>query len=67
MANVNPDGTVMLVEGSVDIGGSRVVIAQQLAEVLGIPVEDVYPEVVDTDTIGYTSLTAGSGVAFKTG
>ena len=67
VANVNPDGTVMLVEGSVDIGGSRVVIAQQLAEVLGIPVEDVYPEVVDTDTIGYTSLTAGSGVAFKTG
>ena len=67
IANVNPDGTVMLVEGSVDIGGSRVVIAQQLAEVLGIRVEDVYPEVVDTDTIGYTSLTAGSGVAFKTG
>ena len=67
VANVNPDGTVMLVEGSVDIGGSRVVIAQQLAEVLGIPVEDVFPEVVDTDTIGYTSLTAGSGVAFKTG
>ena len=67
IANVNPDGTVMLVEGSVDIGGSRVVIAQQLAEVLGIPVEDVFPEVVDTDTIGYTSLTAGSGVAFKTG
>ena len=67
VANVNPDGTVMLVEGSVDIGGSRVVIAQQLAEVLGIPVENVFPEVVDTDTIGYTSLTAGSGVAFKTG
>ena len=67
VANVNPDGTVMLVEGSVDIGGSRVVIAQQLAEVLGILVEDVFPEVVDTDTIGYTSLTAGSGVAFKTG
>ena len=67
VANVNPDGTVMLVEGSVDIGGSRVVIAQQLAETLGIPVEDVFPEVVDTDTIGYTSLTAGSGVAFKTG
>ena len=67
VANVNGDGTVMLVEGSVDIGGSRVAIAQQLAEVLGIPVEDVFPEVADTDSIGFTSNTAGSGVAFKTG
>ena len=67
IANVNPDGTIMLVEGSVDIGGSRTAVAQQLAEVLGIPVTDVFPEVGDTDSIGYTALTAGSGVAFKTG
>ena len=67
IANVNPDGPIMLVEGSVDIGGSRTAVAQQLAEVLGIPVTDVFPEVGDTDSIGYTSLTAGSGVAFKTG
>ena len=67
LANVHPDGTVSLVEGSVDIGGSRTAIAQQFAEVLGIPVEDVHPEVADTDTIGYTSNTGGSGVAFKSG
>ena len=67
VANVNADGTVMLLEGSVDIGGTRTAVAQQLAEVLGIPVEDVFPEVGDTDNIGFTSLTAGSGVAFKTG
>jgi xanthine dehydrogenase molybdenum-binding subunit len=67
VANVTSDGTVMLVEGSADIGGTRTSVAQQLAEALGIPVEDVYPEVVDTDTIGYTSLTAGSSVTFKTG
>ena len=67
VANVNADGTVMLVEGSVDIGGTRTSISQQLAEVLGISVEEVFPEVADTDSIGFTSLTAGSGVAFKTG
>jgi len=67
VASVVSDGTVSLLMGSVDIGGSRVAIAQQLAEVLGIPVENVKPQVVDTDTIGYTSNTAGSGVAFKTG
>ncbi len=67
VATVLPDGTVSLVEGSVDIGGSRPAVAQQLAEVLGIAVEDVKPQVADTDTIGYTSSTGGSGVAFKTG
>ena len=67
MASVNPDGTVSLVEGSPDIGGSRTAVAMQLAEVLGIPVEDVKPSVGDTDSIGFTSVTGGSGVAFKTG
>ena len=66
-ATVNPDGTVNLVEGSPDIGGTRTSVSQQLAEVLGIPVEDVKPQVADTDTIGFTSNTGGSGVTFKTG
>jgi CO/xanthine dehydrogenase Mo-binding subunit len=39
----------------------------QLAEVLGISVDRVRPAVVDTDSIGYTSLTGGSGVTYKTG
>jgi CO/xanthine dehydrogenase Mo-binding subunit len=42
-ANVNYDGTVNLTIGSVDIGGTRPAAAQQFAEVLGIPVEDVNP------------------------
>ncbi len=67
IASVNPDGTVSLVEGSPDIGGTRVVVAMQLAEVLGIPVEDVKPSVGDTDSIGFTSPTGGSSVAYKTG
>ena len=66
-ASVNPDGTVSLVEGSPDIGGTRVAVAMELAEVLGIPVEDVRPMVGDTDSVGYTSMTGGSSVAFKTG
>jgi CO/xanthine dehydrogenase Mo-binding subunit len=66
-ANVNSDGTVGLTIGSMDIGGLRPVAAQQFAEVLGIPAEDVNPQVGDTDSIGYTSMTGGSGGAFKTG
>lgn len=67
LAIVNPDGRVKLVEGSPDIGGTRASVSQQLAEVLGIPVEDVSPSVGDTDSIGFTSNTGGSGVTFKTG
>ena len=65
--NVNPDGTISLVEGSTDIGGTRASIAMQAAEVLGIPAESVYPTVVDTNSVGYTDVTGGSRTAFATG
>ena len=67
IANVLDNGTVSLIEGSVDIGGSRTAIAQQFAETLGIPVEDVIPSIGDTDSIGYTGNTAGSSATFKSG
>ena len=67
VAVVNSDGTVSLTEGSPDIGGSRVAMALHVAEVLNIPVEDIKPQVGDTDSIGFTSNTGGSSVTFKTG
>jgi CO/xanthine dehydrogenase Mo-binding subunit len=65
--SVNADGTVSLVEGSTDIGGTRTSIAMQAAEVLGIPAEDVQPTVVDTDSVGFTAVTGGSRTTFATG
>ena len=65
--NVNPDGTISLVEGSTDIGGSRASIAMQAAEVLGIPAESVHPTVVDTNSVGYTDVTGGSHTTYSTG
>ena len=65
--SVNSDGSITLVEGSTDIGGSRASIAMQAAEVLGIRAEDVKPSVVDTDSIGVTSLTGGSRTTYATG
>ncbi|MQG20740.1 MAG: xanthine dehydrogenase family protein molybdopterin-binding subunit [SAR202 cluster bacterium] len=64
---VNGDGTVNLVEGSVDIGGTRTAIAMHAAEVLGIPAEDIHPVVADTESVGMTSITAGSRTAFASG
>ena len=37
------------------------------AEVLGLNAEDVKPQVGDTDSIGYTSVTGGSSATHKTG
>jgi CO/xanthine dehydrogenase Mo-binding subunit len=65
--SVSPDGTVTLVEGSTDIGGSRASIAMQAAEVLGIRYEEVRPSVVDTDSIGFTAVTGGSRTTYATG
>ena len=64
---VNPDGTITLVEGSTDIGGSRASIGMQAAEVLGLAAEDVHPTVANTDSVGYTFLTGGSRTTFATG
>jgi xanthine dehydrogenase molybdenum-binding subunit len=65
--SVSADGTVNLVEGSTDIGGTRTSIAMQAAEVLGIPAEAVRPTVVDTDSVGFTAVTGGSRTTFATG
>jgi len=67
VAVVNSDGTVSLTEGSPDIGGSRVAMALHVAEVLNLPVEDIKPQVGDTDSIGFTSNTGGSSATFKSG
>ena len=64
---MNPDGTVSLIEGSTDIGGTRTSIAMQLAETLGISAEAVKPRVADTDGVGYTDVTGGSRTTFATG
>ena len=66
-AQVNADGTVSLVLGSADIGGTRASLAMQLAETLGITAEDVKPHIVDTDSVGYTMVTGGSRTTFAGG
>ncbi len=61
------DGTVVMNEGSADIGGTRASIAMQAAEVLGLPAEDVHPFIPSTDSIGFTATTGGSRTTYATG
>src|SRR5262245_11037882 len=64
---VDTDGSATVVTGNPDIGGTRAAQALMVSEELGIPVERVRPVVADTDTAGYTDLTAGSRVCYATG
>jgi CO/xanthine dehydrogenase Mo-binding subunit len=58
--NVNADGTVALLVGSVDISGTRTTLAQIVAEELGIPFENVSVVTGDTETAPYSVFSVGS-------
>lgn len=63
----NTDGTVNLIEGSTDIGGTRAAMAQIVAEELGLEMHEVYPRVGDTESVGYNDGTGGSRTTYSTG
>jgi xanthine dehydrogenase molybdenum-binding subunit len=66
-ASLNADGTVNLVTGSVDLTGTRLTLAMQLAEVLGIPVSEIKGSMGDTDSVGFADGSWGSRTTFSTG
>src|SRR5215510_574162 len=62
--NVNEDGTVMVVTGHRQIGGSRAFTVNIVAEMLGIDYRRVQALIGDTSVIGFSALTGGSRVTF---
>ncbi len=65
--NVNEDGTVTVIQGTPDIGGSRASSALMVAEAFGIDYDKVRPMVGDTNALGYTFLTGGSRATLSNG
>ena len=65
--HVNEDGTVTVVEGNPDIGGSRASMCLMTAETLGVPYENIKAIISDTQSGGYTMVTGGSRTTFATG
>ncbi len=66
-ASVNPDGTVSLLIGSIDLSGARTSTAMQLAETLGIDLQTITPQVGDTNSVAETEGSYGSRTTFATG
>ena len=65
--SVNADGTVQVCTGSCDLSGTRMTLAMQAAEALGIDISDVLVKTGDTQSIGYTLPAWGSRTTFATG
>ena len=64
---LNDDGSVNVLTANPDIGGSRASMAMMAAETLGIELQNVVPQIVDTDSIAPSDLTGGSRVTFAVG
>jgi len=66
-SHVGEDGSVTVISGNPDIGGSRASLALMAAEELGVDYDRVRPVIADTASIGFNFVTGGSRVTFATG
>ncbi len=64
---INEDGTVIVVTGHPDIGGSRASMANIAAELLGVHIDQVQAIIGDTNSIPFAAVTGGSRVTFAAG
>jgi len=62
--NIAEDGTVIVMTGHPDIGGSRASTANIVAELLGIDYRKVQVLIGDTSSIGFSNITGGSRVTY---
>src|SRR5882672_1779536 len=64
---LNPDGSVSVLTGQVDIAGTNIALAQIAASAYGIDVDKVRITTGDTDTAPVTGLSAGSKTIYTVG
>jgi len=64
---LNPDGTLSVLTGQVDIAGTNIALAQIAATAYGIDIEKVKITTGDTDTAPVTGLSAGSKTVYTVG
>jgi CO/xanthine dehydrogenase Mo-binding subunit len=64
---LNPDGTLSVLTGQVDIAGTNIALAQIAASAYGIDIEKVKITTGDTDVAPVTGLSAGSKTVYTVG
>ncbi|HLY22182.1 MAG TPA: xanthine dehydrogenase family protein molybdopterin-binding subunit [bacterium] len=63
----NPDGTVHVVVGSVDISGTATALTQIAAETIGVPVQQVRLVPEDSDGAPQSGMSGGSKIIYTVG
>jgi CO/xanthine dehydrogenase Mo-binding subunit len=64
---LNPDGSLQVLTGQVDIAGTNIALAQIAASAYGIDIDKVKITTGDTDTAPMTGLSAGSKTVYTVG
>jgi CO/xanthine dehydrogenase Mo-binding subunit len=64
---LNPDGTLQVLTGQVDIAGTNIALAQIAATAYGIDIDKVKITTGDTDVAPMTGLSAGSKTTYTVG
>jgi CO/xanthine dehydrogenase Mo-binding subunit len=64
---LNPDGTLSVLTGQVDIAGTNIALAQIAATAYGVDIEKVRITTGDTDVAPVTGLSAGSKTIYTVG
>jgi CO/xanthine dehydrogenase Mo-binding subunit len=64
---LNPDGSVSVLTGQVDIAGTNIALAQIAASAYGVDVDQVRITTGDTDSAPMTGLSAGSKTVYTVG
>ena len=64
---LNPDGTLAVLTGQVDIAGTNIALAQIAATAFGVDIEKVKITTGDTDVAPVTGLSAGSKTVYTVG
>jgi CO/xanthine dehydrogenase Mo-binding subunit len=64
---LNPDGTLSVLTGQVDIAGTNIALAQIAASAYGVDIDKVRITTGDTDTAPVTGLSAGSKTIYTVG
>ena len=64
---INEDGTIVVVTGHPDIGGSRASMVNITAELFGVHYDQVQALIGDTSSIPFSAVTGGSRVTFSAG
>jgi CO/xanthine dehydrogenase Mo-binding subunit len=64
---LNPDGTLQVLTGQVDIAGTNIALAQIAATAYGVDVDNVKITTGDTDVAPMTGLSAGSKTTYTVG